>query len=258
MAGGVGDRAPISTSYRARRPGGDPGMRAMTIAAVALGGVLLVGMGGWALMGRKPAAVPVIEADSRPLRVKPEHAGGMQVAGADEQVLGGQGTSGGDRMAPSPEAPAPQALRAQMQQGAASGTAAPPVAVAPVAPAPGVSPLPDTPLRQQPAARPTPVVVAAPPAAALPLTAPRVAPASGTLVQLAAVDSEAGAQAEWARLSKRMPELLGDRRAVVQKAERDGRAVWRVRTGGFGDVAEATGFCAKVKAKGGGCVIAGS
>ena len=77
-----------------------------------------------------------------------------------------------------------------------------------------------------------------------------------TLVQLAAVDTEQGAQAEWQRLAKRMPDALGDRRLVLQRAERDGKAVWRVRTGGFSDVADATAFCSRLRAKGASCTIA--
>ena len=221
-------------------------MRLMAIAAAALGGVLLLGMGGWALMGRKPATVPTIEADSRPLRVKPENAGGMQVAGAEEAVLGGQ-SAGTERMAPAPEAPAPQALRAQMQQSTAAVPAPAPVAaLAPAAGPTAASPLPDTPARPMPAPR------AASPARPTPVSAP----VSGTLVQLAAVDSEDAAKAEWARLAKRMPDLLGERRPVMQRADRDGHAVWRIRTGGFADIADATGFCTKVRAKGGNCVLA--
>ena len=240
MAGG---RAPVSTSYRARRVGPPRETRALLLAAAALGGVLVVGMGGWALMGRRPAVVPVIEADSRPLRVRPDDRGGMQVAGAEEQVLGGAET-GAARMAPAAEAPAPLALRAQMQP---SPTPQPalqtaPSAVAAVVP-PVVSPLPDT-------VRPAPRV-------ATPVApAPRAPEAGGTMVQLAAVETQAAATSEWARLAKRMPELLGERHAVVQRADRDGHAVFRVRTGGFADVAEATGFCTKVKAKGGACTIA--
>jgi len=78
----------------------------------------------------------------------------------------------------------------------------------------------------------------------------------GAFVQLAALETEALAQAEWQRLVKRMPELLGDRKPVVLKAERDGKVVWRIRTGGFADIAEATGFCVKVKARGAGCTLA--
>ena len=76
------------------------------------------------------------------------------------------------------------------------------------------------------------------------------------LVQLAALGSEQAAQTEWQRLAKRMPDLLQDRQPVVQRAEKDGNPIWRLRTGGFADIAEATGFCGKVRAKGADCSLA--
>jgi SPOR domain len=248
-AGGYGYRA----SYRAQSGGMDGMTRKLLIAAVGLGGVLLAGMGGWALLGHGSGPVPVIEADMRPLRVKPDNAGGMQVAGADEPAMGEQ-SRGAQGMAPRAEAPAPQALRAQQQLPPSPDVPAAAVSVpgpaVPPGPAivanPGVSPLPDTP---RPPAR-------AGAAAAKP-GAPAAAPGAGvTLVQLAAVDTEQGAQAEWQRLAKRMPDALGDRRLVLQRAERDGKAVWRVRTGGFSDVADATAFCSRLRAKGASCTIA--
>jgi len=230
--------APVRSYYQPRRPGMDRGTKVLLSAAAGLGGLLLAGVGGWALSGRHAAVVPVIEADSRPVRVKPENPGGLQVAGADEQVMGGHGSKL-QAMAPPAETPAAQALRAQT----------PPQAAAP-----------------PPAPAPLPTLPTAPPAAAvlqpvIPAPAARQAPATvaaGTLVQLAAVDSEGAAQTEWQRLAKRMPDLLGDRHPVVQRADRDGHAVWRVRTGGFTDIADATAFCARVRAKGGACSIAGS
>lgn len=235
------------TSYRAQTGGSDGMTRKLLVTAVVLGGVLLTGMGGWALLGHRPSAVPVIEADGRPLRVKPDNAGGMQVSGADEQVMGDQ-AGRPHAMAPRAEAPLPQALRAQLQPSAAPGeaTAAQPV---PAAASPGVSPLPDTPRVPARAA-----AAAARPAA--PAAAGTASGAGVTLVQLAAVDTEQTAQAEWQRLARRMPDALGDRRLVLQRAERDGKAVWRVRTGGFADVADATAFCARLRAKGASCTIA--
>lgn len=230
---------PVRSSYRARRPGMDQGTRYLLFAAAGLGGLLLAGMASWALIGGHSASIPVIEADSRPIRVKPENAGGLQVVGAEDQVMGGQGarTQG---MAPAAETPAPQALRAQMPPQPRIPAAAPAAAGQPEATA--ASPPPAAPV-QRPAI----------PAQAIRPAAP---PASGPVVQLAAVDSEQVAQSEWQRLSKRMPDLLGDRRPLLQRADRDGHAVWRVRTGGFADIAEATSFCARVRSKGGACAIA--
>jgi len=234
--------APVRSSYRARRPEMDRGTKYLLVAAVGLGGLLLAGVASWALIGDGHSViVPVIEADSRPIRVKPENAGGLQVVGADDQVMGGHGSLTRS-MAPAAEVPAAQALRAQMP----TQTAPPPPAAAePVAsPAlPQVSPQ-ASPVTAQPAAIPAQAARAAP------------APATGTLVQLAAVDSEEAAQSEWQRLAKRMPDLLGDRRPIVQRSDRDGRTVWRVRTGGFTDPADATAFCARVRVKGGACAIA--
>ncbi len=225
-------------SYRAQ-PEPDGGTRMLLLAAAGLGGLLLLGMAGYALMGRPPAVVPVIEADSRPLRVKPDNPGGMQVAGADEAANDGRAVQG---MAPLAESPAPQALRAQV------GLPVRPVAPPAPALAPALTPA-QVPVVPSP---PAPATVAVATVAAA--TAPR--PTSKVMVQLAALDTEAAGRAEWARLSQKIPDLLARRSPVLQQAERDGKPVWRVRTGGFTDTAEATRFCAELRTKGAGCTLA--
>ena len=84
-----------SPTYRIPRhhQGMDPATRRLAVIAGGLGGVLLVVVGGWTVIGHRNAAVPVVQADSRPIRVKPENPGGMQVAGADADILSG-GTEG--------------------------------------------------------------------------------------------------------------------------------------------------------------------
>ena len=92
-----------------------------------------------------------------------------------------------------------------------------------------------------------------------PLAVPPPKPAGKTVsVQLAGVKTEADAQAAWDRLSKKMPDVLAQRRPLFLKTNEAGGNAWRLRTGGFADVPAAKAFCDKVKAKGGQCIVAES
>jgi len=216
-------------SWRVRPRGAmDPHLKRLGLIGACIVALAALGVGSWAVTSRRVHPVPVIEADSRPLRVKPDHPGGMQIANSEEQVMGGAGSGKADAMAPPAETPAPQNLRAHVKVARDPEPAPEPVAQAPVV---------------------------APPAAAMPDPHP-VPPAAGLQVQLAALDSEQAARSEWQRLSKRMPELLGDRRPEVQHVERGGRTLYRLRLGGFADVAAAASFCAHIRTKGAGCAIA--
>jgi hypothetical protein len=75
-------------------------------------------------------------------------------------------------------------------------------------------------------------------------------------VQLAALGSEQAAMTEWRRLSHRMPSLLEGRQPVVLRYDHDGKVYYRLRTGGFVDIAQATAFCQQVRAQGNGCSLA--
>ncbi len=273
------DRAPLSSSYgggyRSRRSGTEPGLNIVKVAAAGLGGLLLLGVVSYSLMGRHSSGVPVIEADSRPVRVKPDNPGGMQIAGADELSLSDDRTSH-DTMAPAAEVPAPQALRAQMQQTAPAAAPASPVkaspspqasALQPTGPAPGpapaVAPYAATAGASPPADTPPPPATKSLSASEPGRTVarqdarPATKPSDGTtMVQLGALSSEEAARSEWHRLEHLQPALLDGREPLVTKVERDGRTYWRLRTGGFTDIADATEFCTKMKAKGGACAIA--
>jgi hypothetical protein len=110
------------------------------------------------------------------------------------------------------------------------------------------------PAQSDPVPMPKPVPAARAPAA----TEPAISPSAGgaTQVQLAALTSEEQAMAEWARLSHKMPELFGVRHPAVTRTEHDGKTWFRLRTGGFADVAQATAFCQRVREKGAACAIA--
>jgi cell division septation protein DedD len=240
-------------SYRvARRSGMDPNTRRLAMIAGGIGGALVLLIGGWEIAGHHRHGVPVVEADSGPVKVKPDNPGGMKVAGANDEILSGAADDDGKAaMAPPPETPDPKALKAAEQKAAktaAPAPAAPPpvAAIAPAAPAP-VAP---------------PVQAAAPPAKAAPAKpapAAKVTPAPagrGAAVQLAAMASEEAARAEWQRLEHKMPGLLGGRKPEVSRIEHDGKTFWRLRTSGFASAADATSFCDKLKAKGAGCAVA--
>jgi hypothetical protein len=227
----------------------DPKTKRILLLAGGAGGAMLLLIGMYSISARHPSGTPVVEADPRPVRERPKNPGGMEIAGADDAILGG--ASGKEGMAPPPEAPAPAALLAQER---AAQTVLPPL------PAPAATPAPAAPVVISPAARvaapeikpATPAVAAAKPA----MAAPAPAAASGAQVQLAALPTEQAALAEWERLSKKMPDMLGSKHPAVSRTERDGKTYFRLRTGGFADVAQATTFCQHVREKGGGCTIA--
>lgn len=257
--------AELDPSYRTprHRPGMDPNTRKLALIAGGLGAALLVMVGAWSLTGAKSGGIPVVEADSRPLRVKPDKT--QMGPDADEPAATGK-----QALAPTPEAPKPEALKAQVDKAAAEKrqaeetAKAKALADADAAAPPPVTPVPQTAIAQAPIpGRPTlqPValtspIAAAPAPAVPPQQAARPAPASGTQVQLAAVISEQAALSEWSRLEKRMPDILGGRRPAVVKAERDGKTFFRLRTGGFADTAQASSFCEKIRTKGGTCSVA--
>ena len=265
-------RVGVQQQRRARAGGGmDPATRRLAIFAGGIGATLVMLIGVWSFSGHHHAGIPVIEADSHPVRVRPANPGGMQVAGANDSILSGE-SDDKVAMAPPPEAPAPQALKAgeKPPQAVAPPRSAAPLPAAPESPmpvpvtAPTVQPTPQP--TPQPTARPAPrAVTALPPptplmpAASPPQTAPAVARGSGALVQLAAVESESedAARAEWKRLARRYRDLLEGRTPSFSRTEHGGKVFWRVRTGGFSDVEEAVKFCDRVRAKGGGCSVAG-
>lgn len=105
IPGGPMQARSMNHSYRTRRnrPGGG-GMQLMLIVAAGLGILLLGGLVVWSLMGHRSGDVPVVEADPRPVRVKPADPGGMQVVGANVE-MGGTSVNGGGTMAPPPKRP---------------------------------------------------------------------------------------------------------------------------------------------------------
>ena len=247
----------------------DPDTRRLMMFAGGLGAVLVVLIGASALMGRHTGEIPIVSADPRPIREKPANPGGMKIDGAENDVFSGGSDTANAKLAPAPEVPDTKALHT------AAAPPAPPVPTieAPAAAVPAMKAQTAPALKAQvappavaapapkalvvtnapPAPKPTPVKPAAP---AEVHAVPAATSAHQPMVQLAALTSEESARAEWAQLAKKMPDLLGGRQPTFSKTERDGRTFWRVRTSGFTDVAQARGFCDRIRAKGAGCSVA--
>ena len=249
----------------------DPQMVRMGVLAAGVLGVVVLGAGGYALLGHRSHGIPVVEADSRPIRVRPDNPGGNVAEGTDEAVManGGHPVAA---LAPPSEAPEPQALKAQIaaaREASAPPPAAPPALALPALQpaAPALPPAQKVSLSVPPVAAPSAIsdmpetkpitrTAARVPAPSAPSAPVATAAVGGMQVQLGALDSEQAAMTEWQRLTKRIPDLLGAHRPAVMRAEHDGKTVWRLRTGGFTDTAAATAFCSQVRSKGVGCAIA--
>ncbi|MFV3075739.1 SPOR domain-containing protein [Niveispirillum fermenti] len=112
------------------------------------------------------------------------------------------------------------------------------------------APVPLTPQATAPAPRP----VAPPPAAAAPAPAPRPAATGSVRVQVAAVDSEAKATAEWQRLQKKFPAELGSLPMRTTRVELPRGTFFRIQAGPM-EEAQARQICAALSAQGAGCSL---
>ncbi|HUC19123.1 MAG TPA: SPOR domain-containing protein [Acetobacteraceae bacterium] len=258
--------------YRvARRSGGlDPATRRLATIAAGIGGALVVLVGIWSMVGGGSTGIPTVSAPSGAMREKPANPGGMQVTGTNESILGGGDSSGQPALAPPPETPDLQALQSPPAAKPASvptevtedGESVPPAGaalgpngtnisgtntVAPSAPA-SANGLP------LPPPSPPPIQLAS--VSATPPPPAAIGTGTGTEVQFAALSSEENAISEWGKLQAALPDLLDGRQPLVSKVELDGHVFWRLRTGGFENIAQATSFCASVRAKGMACDIA--
>ncbi|MBE9606663.1 SPOR domain-containing protein [Acetobacteraceae bacterium H6797] len=263
-------------SYRLRQPEPDgPPWRMLAMAggivAIALVAVVIV----WSL-SRGGGGVPVIEADARPVKVRPDDPGGLRVPNQGELIFDQRPQSPtAGRLAPAPETPNLAQLRAQtttepvqlpgsapvpanptLQPQQPQHQAAPP---AQPSPPPGIAPTstPIPPRAAQPAQPPAaPAAAVVPP---LPAGTPKPGAVARVQVQLGALASEEAAKQEWERLSRRMPDLLADRRPQIMRFERGAgqSPMFRLRTGFFTDGPTAATFCESVKARGGVCAVIG-
>lgn len=226
-------------SYRVRpqRRGG-PSRRSILFI---LGFALIGGVVTWDVLDDRPGGVPLIEADRRPIRVRPADPGGLQVENQDALIFDRDPwPQRAARLSPEPEQPRLDLL-GQLVAPPSEISSAP--ASTPAAAAAGPA--------EEDAPGPAADAAAAAPEA--PADAPGT---NGVQVQIGALPSEAAAEKEWTRLSRRAPALFGDLKPLVSRFERDGQTtLFRLRTGPLRDAEAAQAFCDRLRAAGGNCFV---
>ncbi len=90
----------------------DPDTRRLMLFAGGVGGVLICLIAASTLIGRHSGTVPVVTADMRPTRVKPDNPGGMRIDGAENDVFSSGADNSNSKLAPAAEMPDPNGMHA--------------------------------------------------------------------------------------------------------------------------------------------------
>jgi hypothetical protein len=224
-----------------------------------------VGAPGAAQGSTQADGVPLIRADERATKVKPDQPGGMAIP--DQNVSLYNEKPGGppvEKLLPAAEQPMPRPAPAPREAAIPASPPGPPVQSMPQG-APPASPLAVVP--PQPAhVAPNPAVKAAtaPLATAAPqpkqaVVQPVAVPAGKGPIQLrlGSLRSPEAARDEWARLKRENPDLLGKLTAVAVRADLGEQGIhYRIQAGSFGDAAAAEKLCGELKRRKLGCILA--
>jgi cell division septation protein DedD len=221
--------------------------------------------------------VPLIRADDRPTKVKPDQPGGMAVP--DQNVSLYNDKPGGppvEKLLAGPEQPLPRptAPPPPIPGPFAAAPAAPPQAPAPAAPF-GAAPAepqaaaaatkpaakPGAPVKPAPAkeasgAKEAAAILGATPTAASASSATKATGSGPVRIQLGSLRSAEAAKEEWARLKREQPELLGKLSAVAVRADLGEKGIYyRVLAGPVADGAAAERLCGELKQRKLGCTL---
>jgi SPOR domain len=191
--------------------------------------------------------IPLIRADTRPIKVKPDQPGGMHIPDRN-MLIYGQARPAVEHLLPPPEQPMALPAAPSPPSPTAAAPAAAPVP-SPAAPSKVAAAQPEQ-SAGQPPANPGP----APSKAADARSPP--GKAGGLKLQLGAVRSEGVAREEWARIKRTNADLLGRLTAVAVRADLGDKGVYyRIQAGPVGDPATAERLCGALKQRHLGCII---
>jgi len=202
--------------------------------------------------GGEPASggVPLIRADERPTKVKPEQPGGMEIPDRDKLIYN-PARPVVEHLLPPPEKPMtrplPSPTAPSQTEAAGSQPSAPP-------PAAG---MPENAPTATPASQPQ--THAAGRAAQAGPAPPKSAgtKAGGIRLQLGSVRSEDAARQEWERIKRKSTDLLGNLSATPIRTDLGDKGIYyRIETGPLADQAAAERICSELKQRSIGCIIA--
>lgn len=268
------------------------------VLPLGLAGLALAGFGAiawYAYQGvigsTNDEMIPLIQADSSPIKTRPLAPGGLEIPYQDKLVLNDLTPNPDkpqvERLLPPPEVPKPPVVREKKPAEAAKPQAAAGPSPDTQAGAAGAlegdralvtAPKPrdenqsKTALNVKPAAKepskapPAPKAAAAPvppkaeatpKAPPIPAQTPQIAAIpGGYLIQLASLKDKKLAGGEWVRLRKVFPELLAGKKLVLQEADLGSRGVFhRLRAGYFPDRKSAAALCQALQAKNQACIV---
>jgi hypothetical protein len=229
---------------------------AMLVMTASGGAVWLFHREGAQRMGGE---APLIQADQRAVKVRPEQPGGMKIPNQDTMIYNpGRGSGQAERLLPPPEAPMARPVPPPPEP---SVTAVPEPAAAPPSPAPEATPASAAALAAPvtPPAAAAPVVAPPPVAAAATVPAPAPAPSHATggyRLQIGALRSEEAARKEWERLKHIHSDLLGGLTAATSRADLGDRGIYfRIQAGPIADASKAEKICNDLKRRNVGCIL---
>lgn len=188
---------------------------------------------------------PLIRADKKPEKARPEQPGGMNVPHQDKTVYDRVAPENGEKqveqMLPPPEEPVARPKE----------PSAPPAAAAPGAPAETKAAETKTAEQKPGGKKPAEPKAAGPSAPAAPPSA-----SGGYRVQLAALESEEAAAQTIARLKSANADLLRNVPLAVQRADLGEKGIYyRVQSAPLGDGAAAKALCDSLRSRNVGCLI---
>ena len=225
------------------------GLIALLVMGLFAGGIWLAYLQGTQhpSSGSSGDDVPLIRADARPTKTKPEKPGGMEIPDRDKLIYT-QKHAAVEHLLPPPEKPMPRPAASATSPAQPEAPPPQPLPVSPPAPVPA-SASSAAPVANQPSKTTATSTGAAKPASAQ----PSPAKAGGARIQLASVRSEEAAVQEWNRIKRANSDMLGGLAATPVRADLGDKGVfYRLQTG---VVADADRVCRELKDRNVGCII---